>query len=290
MRNVTKLVVLLAILSMFLSCEEDVDYGADLINTYIVESVEYSGQRLDMSILPIEEAMFIEITDDDAITYQNGESVCEDTYDTEEDGIDGVTETAILFTDGSELEYSFVGDKLHLDDDGDIIVLAEYSDQVPPSMWTDPTLTENDTYEPNNTMPMATNIAAGGSIQNHYMGACGDLDYFVFSALAGTSYYLSTTTPAGSELDLTMSLVTGAGDELIYIDDYAMSDYNPGIDWTCDNSGDYYFVIDQSWEGQVGNYSVSVVEGQGLLKPLATPEGKKPRAEKSYRLIDRFFN
>ena len=102
MSNLLKLLIALSIVFFVFSCEEETpDYAADIINTYILESVDFLGTTIDLTDLPLEEALFVKITRDELITYENDEDHCEDTYTEEQDEIDGVTETAILFTDDS---------------------------------------------------------------------------------------------------------------------------------------------------------------------------------------------
>lgn len=293
MKNLIKSVVILAMLGMMLGCEEEVpDYAADIVGKYIVESVYSSfwDETIDLTSLPLEDALIVEITRGELRTYENDENRCQNTYSTETDAIDGVSETSILFTDDTELAYSMVGSKLRIEDDGDIMMLATYSGDIPPASWTDPTLLTNDTYEPNNVITMATAIAAGGTTQNHYLGNCEDKDYFIFSAVSGTSYKIATSTPEGSNLDLTLTLTSGAGVELGYNDDYAFPDLNPGLDWTCEVSGDYYFLIDGFWDDEAGNYSVSVNISTTLQRTSSAPEEKKHRKVEKIRLGDLLFN
>ena len=293
MKNLIKSVVILAILGMMLGCEEEVpDYAADIVGKYIVESVYSSfwDETIDLTSLPLEDALIVEITRGELRTYENDENRCQNTYSTETDAIDGVSETSILFTDDTELAYSMVGSKLRIEDDGDIMMLATYSGDIPPASWTDPTLLTNDTYEPNNVITMATAIAAGGTTQNHYLGNCEDKDYFIFSAVSGTSYKIATSTPEGSNLDLTLTLSSGAGVELGYNDDYAFPDLNPGLDWTWEVSGDYYFLIDGFWDDEAGNYSVSVNISTTLQRTSSAPEEKKHRKVEKIRLGDLLFN
>ena len=147
----------------------------------------------------------------------------------------------------------------------------------------------NDTYEPNNEIATATSIAAGGTIQNHYLGACGDEDYFMFSASAGVSYIMETISPLDQFLDLTLALYSGNG-SLLDTDDDGGTDFNPSLYWTCQTSGDYYFVIEGFWDDDIGNYSVSVIESSALVKPIVVPEIKRARPEKKIRLSELLFN
>jgi len=290
MKNLVKLLIILPIALFVLSCEEETpDYAADIINTYILESLEYMGETYDFTDQPIEAAMLLKITREEVIIYENDEDHCEDTYTEESDEIDGVTETAILFTDGSETEYSITDGKLRLVDDGDIIILAAYNGTVPPPVWTNPSLLTNDTYEPNNEISLATTIAAGGTIQNHYMGACGDEDYFMFSAVSGITYIMETTAPLDEYLDLTLTLYSGAGTWLDSDDDSG-TDLNPSLYWTCQTSGDYYFAIEGFWDDDIGNYSVSVVESSALVKPTVLPEEKRTRVANKISLSELLFN
>jgi len=289
MRNLLNLLIILPMVFVVLGCEEEApDYAADIINTYIIESMEFMGETIDASDWPIEDALLIKITRDELIIYENDDNHCEDTYTEESDEIDGVTETAILFTDGSEMEYSIINGKLRIDDEGDVHFLVAYNGTVPPPAWTDVSLLTNDTYEPDNEIATATTIAAGGTIQNHYMGECGDVDYFMFSAVSGTSYIMETITPLDDELDLTLILYAGNGD-LLDSDDDSGTDWNPSLSWTCQASGDYYFAIEGWSDVDYGNYTVSVVESSYLAKPTLIPEEKRARTEKKFRYSDLLF-
>ena len=270
--------ILAVSLAFFITgCEEDTpDYAADIINTYRVESVTFSGDTVDMTALPLEESIFVVITRDDLTIYTNDADPCDTTYETDIFEIDAVTKTVIRYSDDSEDSYSLENGKLHFESDGDMLILGAYTGTVPPAVWTDPSLLPNDTYEPNNTMTTATPIAAGGTVQNHYLGQCEDKDYFMFSAVNQTSYVLETSSPNFPDLDMELTLYSGAGVELASDDDSGM-DWNPSLFWTCEASGDYYFLLEGWWFGEFGNYSVFVTEVTGMLKPAVAPEPKKTR-------------
>ena len=259
------LMLLVVLCFSFHACEEVKDYGEDLIGVYVLSALEFDGQAYDMSDLPLESTMFVEITKDDVISYENSEDVCEDTYFTETYEIEGVTESAILYTDGTESEYSWVEGDLRIEEDGDVAIFSLYEGSVPPAVWTDPSMVENDNYEPDDDMANATNIAAGGTVQNHYIGACEDLDYFMFAAVSGTSYRLETTTSNDPDLDLTLTLFDASG-TILGEDDDSGTDWNPSLIWTCTQSGDYYFVVEGYDFSETGNYAISVTEYSGLLK------------------------
>ncbi len=256
-----------------------------------VESIYSSfwDETIDLSALPLEDAFFVEISRDEMKTFQNDEDRCLVTYTIETDEISGVTKTSILFSDNTEMDYSDVSGKLRIEDDGDIFLLASYSAAVPPASWTDPTLLTNDTYEPNNDITHATAIAAGGTIQNHYLAACNDLDYFMFSAISGTNYILETTTPLNADLDLELTLYSASGSE-IDSDDDSGADYNPSLYWTCQASGDYYFLLDGFSDEEAGAYSISVIISTDLQKLVSMPEEKKHRDAPPARLSDYLFN
>ncbi len=290
MKYMISLLLVISTILFIGGCEEDTeDYAANIINTYIFESIEFMGTTFDFSEDPMEDAMLVKITRDEVITYENDEDHCEDTYTIVSDEIEGVTETIISFTDGSTLEYSIVGDKLRLVDSGDVIMLAAYNGALPPAVWMDPTLLTNDTYEPDNEQATATTIAAGGTIQNHYMGECGDEDYFMFSAISGRNYIMETSSVLDEYLDLTLALYSGNG-TFLALDDDSGTNYHPSLYWTCQVTGDYYFVVEGFWSDDIGNYSVSVVESTLLAKPTVIPERKKERREKSIRLSGVLFN
>ena len=291
MKQWIKMMGLIPLAVMMLSCEEEVpDYAADIINTYIVESMVSGGATYDFTNLALEEAFFVKITRDEVIFYENSDDPCDDDYEIETNEIEGVTETAILYADDTQDDYSLENGNLRIEDGADVIILAEYTSQVPPAVWTDPSLLTNDTYEPDDSFTFATAIAAGGTVQNHYLAECGDQDFFVFSAIAGTRYFIGTTTPGEPILDLELTLYSGTNNELDYSDDYNYPNLNPGLDWTCPTSGDYYFVIDGFWDDEVGAYSVYVTITTGLLKTAGEPVEKQPRSQNKISPRDIFFN
>ncbi len=292
MKQLIGLMVLLSFTLVFLGCEEEIpDYAGDIINTYIVESMTVDGENFVLTEYAPEYALFIKINRDNTQLFANSEDFCDENYQIETDEIDGVTETAILYMDGSSIDYRFEGGNLIIEDGGDVIILSEYGETFPPPVWTDPSLLTNDTYEPNDISTMATAIAAGGTVQNHYLARCNDVDYFVFTAISGTTYFLGTTTVSGSPLDLTLTLYSGAGEQLAYSDDYYYGgDLNPGLDWICPRTGDYYFMVKGFWDNDYGNYSVFVNLSTGLLKPAIEPQDKQPVEPVSDRARKAFFH
>ena len=274
-------------LLLLIACEEEVpDYAGDLVGLYRVVQVESEGLEFDLSSDPIESAWFIELTLDEFITHKNDETICLDEYETEHDGLDGVTASSILFTDDYSYEYHWQGDFLEINDDYDQITLERYTGSFPPAEWLDDDLLHNDTYEPNNQSTIATAIASGGTIQNHYMGACGDYDFFMFSALEGKNYILETGTPSTSDLDLYLTLYSGSQERIDTADDQDGFDLNPRLEWTCENTGDYYFVIESYYYEEYGDYSVSVVESQQAAPSLKREGHEKvprgPRFPKAF--------
>jgi len=278
----TRLVVLLPLAFFMLSCEEDdPNYAADIINTYILESVTELGMTEDLTDVALEDAVFIEITRDDVYFYANDYDHCDANYDTDyvdSFEIDEVTETSIVYTDGTNDSYRIEDGKLIITTEGDIAVLAVYDDAIPPAVWSDPNLLTNDTYESDNSFALATAIAAGGTVQNHYLGECEDQDYYMFTAESGSIYTLATTTAETSDLDLTLTLYDANNNELDFADDinYPINK-NPRLEWTCPASGDYYFVVEGFSEWEFGDYSVSVVIATGLTKAPAPSGENKTR-------------
>ncbi len=281
--------MLIPLLVLVVSCEDDPDYAADIIGKYIVESITEGGDVYDFTELPLEHAFLVEISRDEIKSYYN-DDLCGDSYLSETDFIDDVTETAIVYTDGFESTYSFVDGKLRIDEAGDILILAVYDGALPPAVFSDPSLLENDTYEPNNEMARATPITVGTAGQNHYMAACGDQDFFKFSAIQGVSYKLGTTTPSESSLDMEITLASPFAVELESNDDYDFPNLNPGLDWTCPESGDYFFLLEGLYLEEVGNYFISVVEQQGLPKATGVSAVKEKPEYLKYRFSGNLFN
>lgn len=281
------LLLLIPVVLFVASCEEETpDYSSDLVGQWRVIEVYSDGETYDLSNEPEEVYWIVEFSTEDMTLYENSETVCEDTYDYEIQILDGVTAASILFDDGSFVDYEWDGALLVISDDYDRLTLERFIGTFPPQAWTDDDLLYNDTYEPNNQSTVATAIAAGGTVQNHFMRACGDYDFFVFSAEEGKTYIMETMTGASSDLDLYLTLYSGAQVYIDDADDQSDFDLNPKLVWTCELSGDYYFVIESYYYEDFGSYAILVLEDPGAVSPAyESPIPKASKAGKKIRAV-----
>lgn len=257
------------------TCElSTVDYSSNIVGVYIVENAGYDGSYVDYSVLPPEEAWIIDIGSDNMLSYSNTINQCDSTYNIETREVDSITDTAIVFTDDSKMYYSVDDDQLLLISDTEVLTLVTYSETFPPISWTDPGQLKNDDYEPDSSLSLATRISAAGAVQSHFSAVCDDEDYFIFEALQGTAYIIEASTPAGSSLDLTISLFSATGDSVAYNDDQSTTNVDPELEWTCETTGDYYFIVKKYWDyldpgnsldDERGAYTASVDVTKGLI-------------------------
>ena len=282
-----KLLCLIPLL-LILGCEDEdlPDYAADLIGMYQVVSLEIDDITYDLTGNPLEIAELMEITREEIIFYSNGETLCSNEYDADSTAIDRITAGSILLDDDTFLEYDVSQNQLTLMDASDEVILTSYSAQFPPVSWLDTEALNNDSYEPNNTNLEATPIIVSTMAQDHYMGACGDYDFFVFSATEDQSYIIETQTGDVSFLDLYLTLYSDTGDYIDSADDQDDLNLNPHLVWTCETTGDYYFVLESYYFDEGGFYSISVEPHQGntlgmtpgIIKPRGmSREGSQPR-------------
>jgi len=73
-------------------------------------------------------------------------------------------------------------------------------------------------------------------------------------------------------------------------DDDDGANWNPSLYWTCQTSGDYYFLIEGYSDEEVGYYSVSVSASTTLQKTPSASIEKKHRLVEKIRLSDLFFD
>ncbi len=284
MKQLIPLFLIPIMLILFSGCEVDSepDYAADLAGMYIVTEVTIAGLgTLDFTQFELFEAWFFELKEDEMVSYDNDATICENIYASEEDGITSYEEDVIVFDDGEELEYELEDDILtFLDEDGNEIVMEIYDGTVPPASWTDITLLPNDDFEPDNSFAEATTIAVGTMNEAHYFGPCDDQDYFTFTAAAGATYVIETTTDdpdIDPELDLynsSYAWIDGDSD--------SGTDWNALLTWTCPSTGTYYFMIESWLNFDVGDYTVSLTQGGLGASPPSGPsvEKKKEGMEK----------
>lgn len=253
---------------VMLACQDaTIDYASDIVGIYMVETAVIDGVTTDYSNLPLEDAWIMDISQDNLLSYENAINQCDTTYRQEARIIESITDTSIVFEDGTRIYYTISVDQLTLVNNDDVITLVEYGSDFPPPSWTDPSQLTNDIYEPDDSLSQATRIAAAGSRQSHYSAICDDEDFFIFEALASTIYVIEAKAENGSDIDLTISLFSENGIMVDYNDDQTTTNVDPKLTWTCPVSGDYYFIIKKYWDyldpgnsadDEKGAYTVSV--------------------------------
>ena len=110
----------------------------------------------------------------------------------------------------------------------------------------------SDNYEPDDTYWKASSIGVG-STQSHQLER-NDEDWFRFSATAGNTYTMSTS----SSLDTYIELYSTDGVTLLDENDDGGTDMNASLSYTFSSSGTYYFMVRGYSEGETGSYSVSL--------------------------------
>jgi len=281
-----KMSMFLLLALIVISCEDaTVDHAADLVGVYTVETALVNSITTYYSDKPMEEAWIIDISRESLVFYVNTSNHCDTSYEASLKDISKITDTTIRFEDGNLWEYELTGENVLLMHDADILTLKAYADSFPPVPWTDPSQLENDDYEPDNSLATATRISAASAEQTHFSAECDDADYYIFEALAGTSYIISAKKGVGTSVDLTISLYNLSGDSVAYNDDKTSTNVDPELDWTCPVTGDYYFVVKKYWDyldpgnsldDEKGSYTVQIEVTKGLA-----PGGSDLQAVKS---------
>jgi len=285
---------------LMVSCEDAViDYASDIVGAYIVETANIDGGYTDYSILPLEQALIIDIGSSDFLSYTNAINLCDSSYIIDTLEIDSFTDTAIVFRDDTRLYYSIEDEQLILWNGDDMMTLVEYTTSFPPASWRDPALLTNDTYEPDSSISLASRISAAGAVQSHYSAVCDDEDYFIFEALDSTTYVIEVNAVGSTGLDLTISLYFGQGDLVDFNDDQSTTDVDPKLEWTCEGTGEYYFIVKKYWDyldpgnsedDKRGAYTVQVDVTKDLLNTSPQNVIKKHRPIPNARRYATFFD
>lgn len=261
------------------ACEDaTIDYASDVAGMYKVIAASIDGIETSYVDVPDEELWIIDITSDDFLSYQNEVNFCDSTYGIEMTEIESITDTTIVLTDETTIEYEFYESNLLISLNGNSMTLAVFDASFPPLAWTDPSHLYNDDYEPDSSLSLATRISAASAIQHHYSAVCDDEDFFIFEAIEGTTYVIEAKaqTIGTISLDLTLSLYSISGDSVAYDDDQTTTNEDPKIIWNCGETGDYYFVVKKYWDyldpgnsldDEKGDYTIRVDVTKGLLKP-----------------------
>lgn len=270
------LVIAVATLAL-LGCEDllNTDYSKDVVGTYIVTSITIPvWGTFDMTELGDYEAMFLEFKEDEVISFSNDETICESTYLEEVDGISKYTEDRIEFDDDTYVEYDVDGDVLTIEDVDGTIVMELYEGDVPPASWSDPSLLPNDSFEPDDSFAEANTIAVGTTNEAHFFGACDDQDYFMFTAAAGATYLIESST-TDADIDPELELYNSSQTMIDYDSDSGV-DWNFSLTWTCQTTGTYYFMVESWLNFDVGDYTVSLTQAPTLAKQRERVIEEKP--------------
>jgi len=112
-----------------------------------------------------------------------------------------------------------------------------------------------DLYESNNTTQTATALVAGHT-QDHSLYPSDDVDYFSFTATAGTTYALATSS-TDSTITSTVLQITDASGTIVMAashEDWSDSGFSPLVLWECPADGTYYPKV----SGSIGTYTIKV--------------------------------
>jgi hypothetical protein len=120
--------------------------------------------------------------------------------------------------------------------------------------------------EPNNEAETADKITVGTPLTGEILADDEvDQDWYEFKAKEGETYLIRTRYTTDST-DTKIELWGFDEDDDAYlldenddIDDES-EDYNAGIEWTCETSGTYYFVVSGYEDDEEGSYKVSVTK------------------------------
>jgi len=109
-----------------------------------------------------------------------------------------------------------------------------------------------------NTPLAATPIDADGELVSACIETAGDMDYFLFSAVAGRTYRF-VTSHLSEDMDTLVYLFAADGSTILQVDDDSAGDGASRMQWTCRATGTYFLMIRhaQSTTG-TGCYSASL--------------------------------
>ena len=118
----------------------------------------------------------------------------------------------------------------------------------------------NDRYEPDNSVSLATHLDTNDLPQKHRIFAA-DTDWFKFEATSGRSYCIQTHGSA----DTYLCLYATNAFTLLAGNDNGGVDRNALIVWTCVSSGTYYFRVTTLSRSTAADYSIDVRTGGAIL-------------------------
>ncbi len=121
----------------------------------------------------------------------------------------------------------------------------------------------------------ATLLSVGGDPASGCIETAGDVDYFLFSAVAGRTYRLMTT-HLSSGMDTLLYLFDSDGRSILAVDDDSGTDGGSQVDWTAPRDGVYFVMVRHALSTSgTGCYAVSVamlrVDDHGNDPLTATP-------------------
>lgn len=104
----------------------------------------------------------------------------------------------------------------------------------------------------------ASPIASDGSLLTGCIEDAGDMDYFLFQAVAGRTYRLETSHPS-EDMDSILYLIARDGESILAVDDDSAGGTSDRIVWTCPEAGVYFLMVRhaQAMSG-TGCYGLSV--------------------------------
>jgi len=88
----------------------------------------------------------------------------------------------------------------------------------------------------------ATPIEIDGDLLSACIEPAGDMDYFLFSAVAGRTYRF-VTSHLSEEMDTLLYLFAADGQTIIQVDDDSAGDGASRMQWTCNETGTYFLMV-----------------------------------------------
>ena len=104
----------------------------------------------------------------------------------------------------------------------------------------------------------ASPVLPDGSLLTACIENAGDMDYFLFEAVAGRTYRIETSHPS-EDMDSILYLIDRDGESILAVDDDSAGETSARIVWTCPRAGVYFLMVRhaQATSG-TGCYGVSV--------------------------------
>lgn len=88
----------------------------------------------------------------------------------------------------------------------------------------------------------ASPIEADGSLTTACIERAGDMDYFLFTGVAGNTYRIETSHPT-EDMDSVLYLIDRDGESILAVDDNSAGDTRARIVWTCPAAGIYFLMV-----------------------------------------------